>query len=160
VGLTGLLMLALVSLFGSQVALAQTGTTSLHGTVNDKSGATVAGAKVRLVNTGQALEREITTGDSGEFEFLALPPGSYELIIEKEGFRKYQQSNLQLLVNSPATVNPTLEIGSTVQTVEVSAEQQTLNTTDASLGVAFSERQVKELPMEGRNVPDLLSLQA
>jgi hypothetical protein len=82
------------------------------------------------------------------------------LTIEKEGFRKYQQSNLQLLVNSPATVSPTLEVGSTVQTVEVSAAAQTLNTTDASLGVAFNERQVKELPMEGRNVPDLLSLQA
>jgi len=157
-GLT--VLLVMVSAFAAAAGFAQTGTTSLHGTVSDKSGATVAGAKVRLVNRGQALEREVMTTDSGEFEFLALPPGTYDLTIEKEGFRKYQQSNLQLLVNSPTSVSPTLEVGSTVQTVEVSAAAQTLNTTDASLGVAFNERQVKELPMEGRNVPDLLSLQA
>jgi hypothetical protein len=65
-----------------------------------------------------------------------------------------------LLVNNPATLNVTLEIGTTVQTVEVSAQSQTLNTTDASLGIAFNENQVKELPLEGRNVPDLLTLQA
>jgi hypothetical protein len=69
-------------------------------------------------------------------------------------------SNLHLLVNNPATLNVTLEIGTTVQTVEVSAQSQTLNITDASLGIAFNENQVKELPLEGRNVPDLLTLQA
>jgi len=146
--------------FGSRVMLGQTGTTSLRGTVTDKSGATVAGAKVRLVNPGQALEREITSTESGEYEFLALSPGTYELIIEKDGFRTYQQTNIKLLVNSPATVNTTLEVGSTVQTVEVSANAQALNTTDASLGVAFNERQVKDLPLEAGNVPELLSLQA
>jgi hypothetical protein len=65
-----------------------------------------------------------------------------------------------LLVNNPTTDNITLEVGSTTQTVEVSAQAETLNTTDASLGIAFGEYQIKELPMEGRNVPDLLSLQA
>src|SRR5215467_690179 len=148
-GLFGLCsVFVLVCWLTGSAAFAQTGTTSLRGTVTDKSGAAVSGAAVRLVNSAQALEREITTKDSGEYEFLALPPGSYELTVEKEGFRKYQQNNLQLLVNSPATLNPTLEIGSTLQTVEVSAEAQTLNTTDASLGLAFSERQVKELPLE------------
>src|SRR5215467_10718973 len=160
-GLMGLLAcVVFVFSFGSRVMLGQTGTTSLRGTVTDKSGATVAGAKVRLVNPGQALEREITSTESGEYEFLALSPGTYELIIEKDGFRTYQQTNIKLLVNSPATVNVTLEIGSTVQTVEVSANAQALNTTDASLGVAFNERQVKDLPLEAGNVPELLSLQA
>jgi hypothetical protein len=150
----------MVCLFSASVVFGQTGTTSLRGTVSDKSGASVAGATILLVNTAQALEREISSGNSGEYEFLAVPPGTYTLTVEKDAFRKYEQSNLQLLVNSPGTVNVTLEIGSATQTVEVNAQTQTLNTTDASLGVAFSERQVKELPMEGRNVPDLLSLQA
>jgi hypothetical protein len=160
-GLIGLLtVLVLVSLLAINMASAQTGTTSLRGTITDKSGATVAGAKVRLVNTAQALEREDETGSSGEYQFLALPPGVYTLTVEKEGFRKYEQNRLQLLVNSPATANVMIEVGTAIQTVEVSAQAQTLNTTDASLGVAFSERQVKELPLEAGNVPELLSLQA
>jgi hypothetical protein len=90
---------------------------------------------------------------------LGLPPGLYSLTAVKDGFRKLEQNKLQLLVNSPATLNITLEIGSAVQTVEVSAQAQALNTSDASIGIAFGERQVKDLSMEGRNVPDLLSLQ-
>lgn len=67
---------------------------------------------------------------------------------------------MQLLVNTPATLNVTLEVGTTTETVEVSAQATTLNTTDASLGNAFNETQIKQLPMDARNVPDLLSLQA
>jgi len=63
-------------------------------------------------------------------------------------------------VNTPTTLNAVLEVGAVAQTVEVSAQAVTLNTTDASLGIAFNENQVKELPLEGRNVPDLLTLQA
>src|SRR6266568_4088895 len=139
---------------------AQVGTTSLRGTVADKSGAVVANAKVTLTNPGLALTREMNTGNTGEYEFLALPPGTYNLTVEIAGFRKFENKNVQLLVNLPTTLNVTLEVGVTSQTVEVSAQAVTLNTTDASLGVAFDENQVKQLPMEGRNVPDLLSLQA
>src|SRR6266850_5376971 len=149
-----------VCLFATFSAYAQVGTTSLHGTVTDKTGASVSGAKVSLDNLGQAVHRELQTGASGEYEFLALPPGTYALTIEKAGFRKFERKNLQLLVNSPATANATLELGSTSETIEVSAQAAALNTSDASLGIAFNEHQVKELPMDGRNVPDLLSLQA
>jgi hypothetical protein len=140
-------------------ARGQTGTTSLHGLVMDKTGAVVVAAKVTLDNPQQGLHRETNTGSAGEYEFLALKPGTYALTVETSGFRKFEQTNLQLLVNNPATVNVTLEIGTSTQTVEVSGQAQTLNTTDASLGIAFGENQVKELPLEGRNVPDLLSLQ-
>lgn len=138
---------------------AQTGTTSLHGTVLDKSRAAVSGTKVTLVNEAQGLEREATTTSAGEFEFLALPPGTYVLTAEKDGFNRYEQRNLQLLVNVPTTVNIVLQVGSVSTRVEVSAQSETINTTDASLGIAFSENQVKQLPLESRNVPDLLSLQ-
>src|SRR5579859_305699 len=137
----------------------QTGTTSLHGTVSDKSGATIAGAKVSLDNTQQGLHREAVSCSAGDYEFQGLQPGTYVLTIQMAGFRKYEQRNLQLLVNLPATTNVVMEVGTSAQTVEVSAQTETLNTTDASLGNAFNENQVKELPLEGRNVPDLLSLQ-
>jgi hypothetical protein len=149
-----------VCLFATFSAYAQTGTTSLRGTVTDRTGASVGEAKVSLDNLGQAFHREAQTSTTGEYEFRALPPGIYALMIEKAGFRKFEQKNLQLLVNSPATANATLEVGSTSQIIEVSAQAVALNTTDASLGNAFDENQVKQLPLEGRNVPDLLSLQA
>ena len=159
-GLLGLCaFFLLVFLLGDQAGLAQTGTTSLRGTVTDKSGGAVAGASITLANPLQSLTRTTETGKNGEFEFQALPPGTYQLSVEKDGFRKFEQRNLQLLVNNPATADVALEVGSVAQTVEVSADQATINTTDASIGNAFNEIQVKGLPLEGRNVPDLLSLQ-
>lgn len=152
-------LLSILLVFGVTGICAQTGTSSLHGTVLDNSRAAVAGAKVTLVNAGQAFERDSTTPSTGEFEFLALPPGTYVLTVERDGFKKYEQSNLQLLVNVPTTVNVVLQVGSISVRVEVSALTETINTTDASLGNAFGENQVKQLPLEGRNVPDLLSLQ-
>ncbi|HEX4380125.1 MAG TPA: carboxypeptidase-like regulatory domain-containing protein, partial [Candidatus Acidoferrum sp.] len=139
---------------------AQSGTTSLRGIVVDKSGAAVVGANVALTNAAQALQRQTQTSNSGSYEFEALPPGTYILTIEMTGFRRYERKNLQLLVDTPSTADVTLDIGSTAETVEVSAQAVTLNTTDASLGSAFNENQVKQLPIESRNVPDLLSLQA
>lgn len=143
----------------SPTALAQTGTSSLHGTVLDKSHATVAGAKVTLLNTALGLQREIVTPRSGEFEFLALSPGDYSLRVEKQGFSRYEKTGLQLLVNVPSTVNVTLQVGTVETTIEVSGQAPVVNITDASLGIAFGENQVKALPLEGRNVPDLLTLQ-
>jgi hypothetical protein len=141
-------------------AKAQTGTTSVRGAVIDRTGAAIVGAKVIVTNAAQGLHREGATDGTGAYEFLSLPPGSYVLTIESKGFRKFEQKNLQLQVNSPATVNATLEVGSAAEVIEVSAQAVALNTTDASLGSAFSENQVKELPLEAGNVPELLSLQA
>jgi hypothetical protein len=146
--------------FGVALALAQSGTTSLRGTVLDNSGAAIVGAKVTLSNEAQGLQRDATTNSSGAYEFPTLKPGSYALSVEMAGFRKYEHGNLELLVNAPATENVTLQIGSNTETIEVSAQAAAINTTDASLGVAFNNQQVKDLPMESRNVPDLLTLQA
>jgi hypothetical protein len=154
-----ILISSLVMLFAITCAWGQTGTTSLRGVVSDKTGAAIVNAKVTLVNTSQGLKRETTSNPVGEYEIPALPPGTYVLTVELTGFRKFEQKNLELQVNLPATQNVTLEVGSTTETVEVSAQAVTLNTTDASLGNAFNENQMKELPLEGRNVPDLLSLQ-
>jgi hypothetical protein len=139
---------------------AQMGTTSLRGTVSDNSHAAIVGAKITLLNAAQGAQRGTTSASAGEFEFLSLSPGTYTLTVEKDGFNKYEQANLQLLVNVPATVNVVLKVGSLATQVEVSAQSEVINTTDASLGTAFNENQVKQLPLESRNVPDLLTLQA
>src|SRR6266481_6916327 len=160
-GLKGLCIVwVLVCLTSGNLALAQTGTASLRGTVLDKSGAAVAGATVTLSNSEQGFERTVSSSETGAYEFVGLTPGIYSLTVEKENFQKFELNKIQLLVNTPATQTVTLQVGSTAQTVEVSAVAETLNTTDASIGSAFNENQIKQLPLEGRSVPELLSLQA
>jgi hypothetical protein len=131
----------------------------LHGKVLDSTRAVVEGASVTLANQTQGLSRNATTASTGEFEFLALPPGTYVLTAEKAGFKKYLQTNLQLLVNVPTSVNVVLQVGASTTQIEVSGQAPVINTEDATMGIAFGENQVKDLPLEGRNVPDLLTLQ-
>jgi hypothetical protein len=144
----------------STIALAQSGTTSLRGTVTDPSLAAVSDAKVTLSNPERGFTRTVSTGTSGSYEFLQLQPGIYQLSVEMSGFRKAEQKHVELLVDTPTTLNVKLEVGTSTEVIEVNAEAAVINTTDASLGNAFDETQVKSLPLEGRNVPDLLSLQA
>ncbi len=150
----------LVLLLAVGIARPQTGTTSLRGTVTDKSGGAIAGVKVNLTDATLGFERAVVTGATGQYEFLGLRPGTYVLTAEMPNFQKYSQTNLQLLVNSPATQDIQLQVGSATETVEVSTQTETLNTTDASIGIAFNENQIKQLPLEGRNIPDLLTLQS
>ncbi len=142
------------------MAAAQSGTTSLRGTVTDPSLATISGATVSLSSPERGFARTVTTSSTGTYEFLQLQPGTYQITVEMPGFRKAEQKQIQLLVDTPSTLNVKLDVGATTETIEVSGEAPVINTTDASVGNAFSENQVKSLPMEGRNVPDLLSLQA
>jgi hypothetical protein len=144
----------------SSMVWAQSSSTSLRGTVTDGTGAAIFNARVLLSSPERAVERETTTRSDGGYEFLQIPPGMYSLRVEGTGFKRYEQKNLQLLVSTPATANVTLEVGAVAETIEVTAEAALVNTTDASLGIAFNERQIRELPLEGRSVPELLSLQS
>src|SRR5258708_31615647 len=135
-------------------------TTSLRGTVTDRSGKAVAGARVVLSRAETKTARNVTTGDQGEYQFLLVPPGTYTLTVTATGFRRYEQKDLALLVNTPATANVQLKIGATAEVVTVTSEAPAINMVDASLGNSFEEKQVIQLPLEGRNVPVLLSLQA
>jgi len=153
------MVLACFALWMSGRAAGQAAT-SLRGTITDPSGSTVAGATVILANAESKTERTATTGEQGEYQFLFVPPGTYSLAISASGFRPYQLTGVQLLVNTPATINAQLRVGATSEVVEVTSEQPALNLVDASIGNSFDETQVKQVPLEGRNVPDLLSLQA
>jgi len=101
---------------------AQTSTTSVRGTVTDKSGAMIAGAKVTLSNPQRGFEWSTTTSPAGAYEFLQLTPATYTLTIEAPGFRKSVQTNVELLVNTPATLNATLQVGQVATQVSVVAD--------------------------------------
>ena len=134
--------------------------TSLRGTIADPTGGTIAGAQVVLASPESKTERAATTGDQGEYQFLFVPPGTYTLTVTARGFQRYQINGIQLLVNTPATINAQLKVGAAGEVVNVTSEQPALNLVDASIGNSFNETQVRQVPLEGRNVPDLLSLQA
>ena len=135
-------------------------TTSVRGSVSDPSGSAIGGATVLLSNPESQTVRTATTGAQGEYQFLFVPPGTYTLTVTAQGFARNEQTGLQLLVNTPATVNAQLKLGQVNESVTVSSEAAALDLVDASIGNSFSETQVKQVPLEGRNVPDLLSLQA
>jgi hypothetical protein len=135
-------------------------TTSLRGHVTDSSGAVIPGAQVKLISPGTGAVRQGTTDASGEYQFSQLNPGQYTLTVNGEGFTPVEKRGMNLLVGQPATEDVILTVASVTQQVEVSTNvQPDLNTTDATLGNAFAEKQIQSLPIEGRNVPDLLSLQ-
>jgi hypothetical protein len=135
-------------------------TTSLRGVVIDPTGGSVAGATILLANDETKIERQTTTAGDGSYQFTFLPPGTYKLSVKADGFQTYERAGLVLLVNTPATVNAELKLGSTSEVVRVSTEEPALDLVDASIGNSFEEKQVRDIPLEGRNVPDLLSLQA
>jgi Carboxypeptidase regulatory-like domain len=153
-----LAMLFFAFLVSGRIVHAQA-TTSVRGTVTDPSGSAVVGANVVLANAESRTERAATTGTQGEYQFLFLAPGTYTLRVKAMGFAGYEQKGLQLLVNTPATENVQLKLGQTTESVTVTSEAPPLNMVDASLGNSFDETQVKQIPIEARNVPELLSLQ-
>jgi hypothetical protein len=134
-------------------------TTSLRGVVTDPSGAAIPNATVHLVNSDTSTERTVTTDQQGTYVFAEVVPGNYVLRVEAAGFSTYEQKGFQLLVNLPATINIHMKVGSATTTVEVTAAAPLLNTTDASQGNTMSGSQISGMPLYGRNVAALLSVQ-
>src|SRR5205085_12693706 len=79
-------------------------TTSVRGTIADTSGGAVGGATVAITNTESHIERTATTGSDGTYQFLLLPPGTYKLVVSAQGFQRYEQTSLDLLVTTSAPV--------------------------------------------------------
>ena len=152
-------MFVCIALTMAETCLAQS-TTSLRGTVTDPSGSVVSGATVVVSDSQSKVERTVQTGSEGQYQFQFLSPGTYTLTVIAAGFAHYQQSGMQLLVNTPATANVQLKIGQATETIAVSGEAVAINTVDASVGNSFNQTQVVGVPLEGRNAPDLLSVQA
>ncbi|HTZ90583.1 MAG TPA: carboxypeptidase regulatory-like domain-containing protein [Alloacidobacterium sp.] len=148
-----LLALCVISPLSAQIA-----TTSLRGTVKDPSGAVVPGASVSLTDNTTGKVLQTTSNNGGDYQFNQIPPAKYTIKVSATGFSD-QSKVAELLVNQPATVDFTLSVQASAEVVNVSAEAQTLNTTDATLGNSVNNATIQALPSEGRNVPELLALQ-
>lgn len=149
-----------VSLISFLSASAWAQLSSLSGVVNDPSGAVIPGAQLILVNKATGAQRQTVSDSGGRYSFAEAQPGTYDLSAKASGFSDVQISNVQLLVNSPATVNVSFEkIGSVAESIAVEASAVQVNTTDASLGNALDSHPISQLPFEARNVVGLLSIQ-
>jgi hypothetical protein len=151
----------MLSLLISHGAIAQTGTSSITGTVTDPQGNVLAGATVTLMNPAKGFARTQTTNESGSYSFNSIPPDTYMLEVSSTAFKKTILREVQALVAKPTEANVQLEIGDVNQEVTVSAggNESLINTQDASLGNNFVTRQITQLPLEARDVASLLTLQ-
>jgi hypothetical protein len=153
-----LAILGLLSLAGV-LSWAQTATTSLRGTISDGKGAVLPGSTVTLTNPQTAFTRTTKTDGQGAYQFLQVTPGTYTVTATAAGFGIEQRQGVELLVSVPATLNLAMQVQGQTVTVEVTGQAAQVNTTDASIGNAFGARQLLELPFEGRNPVEILSLQ-
>jgi hypothetical protein len=134
-------------------------TSSLRGVVTDAQGAAIESANVTLENGQTGFRRSTITDSTGVYQFPQVPPGTYALTIVKPGFAVVTQQGVQLEVDTPATLNASMAVATVATAVNVEADVVRIDTVDASIGNSFNETQVLQLPLQTRNVVDLLSLQ-
>jgi hypothetical protein len=152
-----LLSLCVVSTVAPRALMAQTNTTGLSGVITDPTGAVVPQAAVELTNPATGYIKVIKSASKGEYAFAQIPPGRYKVTISATGFAP-QTEEVELFVATPLNINFKLTIGTT-EVVDVAAGLEAVNTTDATLGKAFSGAQVENLPFIANNLNYLLSLQ-
>jgi Carboxypeptidase regulatory-like domain len=150
-----------LALFLSASALAQSGFSGVRGTVKDPQGNSVKGATITLTDVDRNSSRTQTSNSEGSYLFTSLLPGLYKVTVEAAGFKKAVIENVRAVVDVTADVSPSLEVGavSEIITVTSSSLESVVNTQDASLGNNFVSQQINTLPLNARNVADLLSLQ-
>src|SRR5271166_5908504 len=150
-------VLSLVFSFGALVLWAQV-TASISGRVEDATGAGVPGATVTVKSLETGATRSVVTGESGNFRLLSLPLGHQEVKVEKTGFKEAVRTGINLEVGQEAVVNLQLQVGEFAQQVVVSAEAPVVNTTTASVRGVVGEREIKDLPLNGRSFDNLITL--
>jgi hypothetical protein len=153
-----LLVAVLCSVFSLCPLLYSQANGSLSGTVADKSGSVIAGATVKLTSQATGITREVKTDGSGHYIAPFLAVSIYTIRVESQGFQTTEQKDIRLQVNEQREINFALNLASVSQTVEVSATEVAVETTNPTLGQVITEQQVADLPLNGRNFVQLATL--
>src|ERR1700760_51639 len=153
-----LLAIAICFSVFSHIALGQTTTGSIVGTVTDPSGAAVTGANVTLTSTETAESHNATTDSSGNYQFVLLQPAVYKIDMEGTGFKHYTRDQIVVQVDQVFRVNAIMEVGAVNQQVVVTSQAPIMQTETASLGQVVAGKAVTNIPLNGRNVLALVSL--
>src|SRR6266850_911218 len=152
-------LVAVVILFAAPLANAQSTGGRIRGTVSDPSGSAVPGATVQLINEATHATREVQSGANGEYIFIEVPVGSYEIDLTLQGFKKYVRKRIILDLNQVLTVDIGLQLGGSTEVVEVTGASPVVDTTSTQLGAVVNERAVTQLPLNSRDTYQLLQLQ-
>ncbi len=133
-------------------------TGAVNGTVTDPSGQVVPSTKVVLLNERTGIRTTATTNAEGQYRFLNLIPSQYSLSVESKGFKSLNVAPFLINVNQTLTEDVVLEIGELAQRVEVTAQSELVQRTTVELGTVIQEKTMRELPLNGRNYTQLISL--
>ena len=150
------LLLPLVVLLLAAISFAQT-TASIKGSVTDPGGAAVVGATITVKNTAQGIERSTKTNDIGQYEVLALPPGTYSVAVQGGGFQPQQANNVVLPVDQNVVQNFALKVGAS-EVVTVEGTAPVIESTTMTVGQTIDQKTVQEIPLNGRHFVDLALL--
>jgi Carboxypeptidase regulatory-like domain/TonB dependent receptor len=148
----------LILCFGAQLSFAQTEKASVSGRVTDQNNAALVDAEVQIRNTDTNIVASVRTNGEGIYVIPSLNPGSYVMNINKQGFRAVSVTGLTLSVQDNLSRNFVLQIGSTAESVTVTAESTEVQTTSSDLGTVINEKAIHELPLNGRSFSQLLTL--
>jgi hypothetical protein len=151
------LCLCIAGVFGGRLA-AQTSYGSIAGTVADTSGAAIVDAQVTLTNLATSEKRVAQSGADGLYAFVNLLPGRYSIVAEKTGFKRVTRPEVIVDVGQAVRIDITLQVGDVSQTIEVTSETPLLQAETSSIGQVVEERKATELPLNGRNVFNLITL--
>jgi hypothetical protein len=147
------LSLASFSLWAQAISTSQ-----INGTVRDASGLTVPAAEIKATQTDTGLVRTVLSGPDGSYILSNLPVGPYQLEVTKEGFTKYFQSGIILQVGSNPTADVAMKIGAVTEQVQVEANAALVETRNSGIGSVIDNQRVVELPLNGRQVTELIFL--
>jgi hypothetical protein len=150
VGWTLKLLLLVLSTCTLLHAQTQLGTGSMSGVVVDPKGSAVPDAAISVVSREMGVQRHSTTSSEGDFQISVLPPGHYDVLVEKDGFNKLEVKDLLVTVGSSATVTLKLQVGSVSSQVEVVGEDPPIDTTQTSEGTLLDRNDIDNLPINGR----------
>jgi hypothetical protein len=153
------IFLLFVALLAPSLAHAQGTGGRIRGTVLDSSGGSVAAATVTLTNEATGAKRDVQSSGTGEYMFLEVPVGSYQVEVQMAGFKKYLRKGIVLQLNEVLSLDITLQVGAAAETVEVTGAPPLVDTTSTQLGAIVNERSVSQLPLAQRDTYQLLALQ-
>ena len=158
-GWLAILAACLVSIFCAERLDAQASTATIVGTVTDSSGAAIVGAMVQVKNTGTGITQNVTTDTQGRYRVPNLNIGSYEVQVSNAGFQTIIHGGITLTVGSEPVVDFSLPVGQGQQAVTVQGEVSLVETQSTAVGALVEGAQMRELPLNGRNYTQLLSLE-
>lgn len=153
-----LLFIGMVTIFAGTECVWSQVTGALSGRVTDATDAAVSGATVTVKSTETGATRTATTNESGTYRIVSVPVGPQEVRAEKTGFKAAIRLGINLAVGQEAVANLRLEVGTVSEVVTVTAETPLVNTTTSAISGLVNERQIKELPLNGRSFDNLMTL--